>query len=89
MNKFFQTIANIFRFEELRNRILLTIGFIAIYRLGSFVVIPGINPETDRMMICGSMEMLKDTQAILDAAGLSRGSSHAPGNYTWEKAFSG
>jgi len=51
--------------------------------------IPGINPETDRMMICGSMEMLKDTQAILDAAGLSRGSSHAPGNYTWEKAFSG
>jgi preprotein translocase subunit SecY len=43
MNKFFQTIANIFRIEELRNRILLTIGFIAIYRLGSFVVLPGID----------------------------------------------
>lgn len=45
MNKFFQTIANIFRIEELRNRILLTIGFIAIYRLGSFVVLPGVDTE--------------------------------------------
>ena len=43
MNKFFQTIANIFRIEELRNRILLTIGFVAIYRLGSFVVLPGVD----------------------------------------------
>lgn len=45
MNKFFQTIANIFRIEELRNRILLTIGFIAIYRLGSFVVLPGVDTQ--------------------------------------------
>ena len=45
MNKFFQTIANIFKIEELRNRILLTIGFIAIYRLGSFVVLPGVDTE--------------------------------------------
>ena len=43
MNKFFQTIANIYKIVELRNRILLTIGFIAIYRLGSFVVLPGID----------------------------------------------
>ena len=51
--------------------------------------IPGLNPETDRIMICGSLAMLKDTQAILDAAGLSRGSGHVPGDYSWEKAFSG
>lgn len=44
MNNFFQTIANIFKIEELRNRILLTLGFIAIYRIGSFVVLPGIDP---------------------------------------------
>lgn len=43
MNTFFHTIANIFKITELRNRILLTIGFIAIYRLGSFVVLPGID----------------------------------------------
>ena len=51
--------------------------------------IPGLNPETDRIMICGSMAMLKDTQKILDAAGLSRGNGHVPGDYCWEKAFSG
>ena len=45
MNKFFQTIANIFKIEELRNRILLTLGFIAIYRLGSFVVLPGVDTD--------------------------------------------
>ena len=31
--------------EDLRQRLLITIGFIAIYRFGSFVVLPGINPE--------------------------------------------
>ena len=51
--------------------------------------IPNFNPETDRVMICGSMAMLKDIQAILDAANFSRGSGHVPGDYCWEKAFSG
>ena len=45
MKKFFETIKNIFKIEELRNRILYTLGLILIYRAGSFVVIPGINPE--------------------------------------------
>ena len=31
--------------EDLRQRILITILFIAIYRLGSFVVLPGIDPS--------------------------------------------
>ncbi len=43
MKRFFETIANIYRIEELRNRILYTLGFILIYRLGSFVVLPGVN----------------------------------------------
>ena len=58
-------------------------------KLFSDLGIPGLNPETDRVMICGSMEMLKDTQKVLDNAGLSRGSGHSPANYVWEKAFSG
>ena len=58
-------------------------------KLFSDLDIPGLNPETDRVMICGSMEMLKDTQKVLDNAGLSRGSGHSPANYVWEKAFSG
>lgn len=44
MKKFIETIRNIFKIEELRRRILYTLGILLIYRLGSFVVIPGINP---------------------------------------------
>ena len=51
--------------------------------------IPSFNPETDRVMICGSLEMLHDTQVLLDKAGLSRGTNARPGTYVWEKAFTG
>jgi preprotein translocase subunit SecY len=45
MKRFFQTIKNIFSIEDLRIRILNTIGFLIIFRLGSFIVIPGIDPN--------------------------------------------
>ncbi len=45
MKKFIKTIKNIWAIEDLRVRILITLGFAAIYRFGSFVVLPGINPE--------------------------------------------
>ncbi|RAU83856.1 preprotein translocase subunit SecY [Pontibacter arcticus] len=45
MKKFITTIKNIFAIDDLRIRILNTIGFIAIFRLGSFVVLPGIDPN--------------------------------------------
>ena len=38
-----ETFKNIWKIEELRNRILWTVGLCAIYRLGSFVVLPGID----------------------------------------------
>ncbi len=44
MKKFFTTIKNIFSIEDLRIRILNTIGFLIVFRLGSFVVLPGIDP---------------------------------------------
>lgn len=43
MKHFFQTIANIFKIEELRKRILYTLGLVLIYRLGSYIVLPGID----------------------------------------------
>ena len=43
--KVIETIKNIWRIEDLRSRILLTLLFVAIYRLGSFVVLPGIDPN--------------------------------------------
>jgi preprotein translocase subunit SecY len=45
MKRFFQTIRNIFSIEDLRVRILNTIGFLIIFRLGSFIVLPGIDPN--------------------------------------------
>ena len=44
MKRFFETLTNIFKIEELRSRILLTLGFLLIYRVGTFVVLPGVDP---------------------------------------------
>ena len=44
MKKFIETIKNIFKIEELRKRIIYTILLLLVYRLGSFVVLPGIDP---------------------------------------------
>ena len=43
--KLVETLKNIYKIEELRKRILYTIGLLLVYRLGCFVVIPGINPN--------------------------------------------
>ena len=45
MKKLIETLKNIWKIEDLRQRILITLLFVAIYRFGSFVVLPGINPS--------------------------------------------
>jgi len=45
MNRFFNSVANIFRVEDLRNRVFFTLAMLAVYRLGSFVPTPGINTD--------------------------------------------
>jgi preprotein translocase subunit SecY len=45
MNKFITTLKNIWSIEELRNRILQTLMIIVIFRIGSFIVLPGIDPS--------------------------------------------
>ena len=44
MKKLIETIKNIFKIEELRKRIVYTVLLLLVYRLGSFVVVPGIDP---------------------------------------------
>lgn len=44
MKAFIETIKNIYKIEDLRARILYTLGILLIYRLGSFVTLPGIDP---------------------------------------------
>ena len=43
MKRFIQTLKNIFSIEELRSRILYTLLLIAVYRLGSYIVLPGVD----------------------------------------------
>src|SRR6056297_1474954 len=44
MRGLIDTIKNIWKIEDLRQRILFTLGILIIYRLGSFIVLPGIDP---------------------------------------------
>ena len=45
MKKIIETLKNIWRIEDLRMRLLITLLFVAIYRFGSFVVLPGVDPQ--------------------------------------------
>ncbi len=42
--KLVETIRNIWKIEDLKSRIITTLGYLLVYRLGSFVVLPGIDP---------------------------------------------
>ncbi len=62
MKRLIQTIRNIYKIEDLRQRILYTLGIILIYRLGTKVVLPGIDPnilaETANQGGTGLVELL-------------------------------
>ncbi|MBR4160786.1 MAG: preprotein translocase subunit SecY [Bacteroidaceae bacterium] len=62
MKKFIETIKNIFSVEDLRKRILYTLMLAAVYRFGSFVVLPGIDPnalaQLDKQTSTGLMSLL-------------------------------
>ena len=45
MKNFIQTLKNIWHIEDLRSRILTTLALVLIYRFGSFVVLPGVDPS--------------------------------------------
>lgn len=49
----------------------------------------GFSPNTDRIMLCGSMAMIKETAELLENYGLKEGSNAEPGDYVLERAFVG
>lgn len=51
--------------------------------------VPAWDPATDRVMICGSMEMIEDCKERCERAGLTEGSNARPAEYVVEKAFVG
>jgi ferredoxin--NADP+ reductase len=50
---------------------------------------PKLNPETDRVMICGSKAMIDDTAALVETFGLKEGSNSQPAEFVVEKSFVG
>lgn len=46
-----------------------------------------LDPTRDRVMICGSMDMLREHKALCEAAGMVEGSNSEPGQFVIEKAF--
>ena len=51
--------------------------------------VPGLNPETDRAMVCGSLAFNLDIKALLEQAGLREGANSDPREFVIEKAFVG
>jgi len=49
--------------------------------------IPMLNPEEDRVMICGSPEMLRDLKALCEKLGFLEGNTSTPGQFVIERAF--
>ena len=47
------------------------------------------DPASDRVMLCGSMHMIKDVAHILESQGLVEGSNSEPGDFVLERAFVG
>ena len=45
MKKFIETLTNVWKIEELRNRIILTIGILLVYRFGAHIILPGIDAK--------------------------------------------
>jgi ferredoxin--NADP+ reductase len=58
-------------------------------RFSELTGLPKLNPETDRVMICGSMAMLQDCKAMCEEFGLEEGSNARPADFVIEKAFVG
>jgi len=49
--------------------------------------LPDLNPAEDRVMICGSPEMLRDLKALCEKRGFAEGSTTRPGQFVIERAF--
>jgi ferredoxin--NADP+ reductase len=56
-------------------------------RLAKELNLPDLNPETDRVMLCGSPQMLKDLKSILETRHFIEGNTSTPGQYVIERAF--
>ncbi|MFC2119249.1 preprotein translocase subunit SecY [Bacteroidota bacterium] len=74
MKSFIETLKNIWRIEDLRRRILTTLGFLLIYRLGTHVCVPGIDPNLIGDLGTKSQEGIMGLLDLFSGGALSRAS---------------
>jgi preprotein translocase subunit SecY len=79
MKRFFNTLKNIYRIEDLRKRILYTLFIILIYRLGAHVVLPGINPGSLSKFTSDAQEGLMGLLDLFSGGAFSNASIFALG----------
>lgn len=72
--------------EPFRNQGRIT-ELITTHRVFEDVGMEPFHAERDRMMLCGSPDMLRDVRAILDTSGFIEGNHGHPGHFVIEKAF--
>ncbi|MGN0002187.1 MAG: preprotein translocase subunit SecY [Sphingobacterium composti] len=77
MKKLITTLTNIWKIEDLRNRILNTLLFLLIYRIGCHVVLPGVNP--DALVNAGEKEGLLGMINMFSGGSFSRSAIFALG----------
>ena len=65
MKRLITNLQNIWKVKELRDRILLTLGLILVYRIGSFVILPGVNYEILKQASEGSSQGQKTLENLL------------------------
>jgi preprotein translocase subunit SecY len=73
MKKLIETLKNIWKIEDLRARIIYTLGIILVYRLGTHIVLPGINP----VVISQVVNRQQGGSGILDLLNLFTGGAFA------------
>lgn len=80
MKRFIQNIKNIWKVEELRKRLILTLSLILVYRIGSFIIIPGVNyTALAQANQSGSANVLEDLLSLFSGGGFSNASIMALG----------
>ena len=80
MKNLIATIKNIWRIEDLRKRILITLGLLLVYRIGSFIVLPGVDSDAlARASSSGGGGGLVDLLAIFTGGAFTRASIFALG----------
>ncbi len=79
MKRFIQTLINIYNIEDLRIRIINTLGIILIYRLGSYVVLPGVDPQQLQALQAQTQEGLLGLLNMFSGGAFSNASIFALG----------